>query len=123
MPPYPKAPKPKVRPKYREYTKKKPCAICGNPNNIHFSHQRLLGGGISSLPDDKYGLPACNTCHILTEHQKGILTLWNTRSGLYFDNKHDLRDYLRVVCYFTYNRYLLERRSHEHKNRKIRFKD
>jgi hypothetical protein len=102
--------KPLRDPEYLAYIRKQRCVVCGH----HVSeacHQNLLGGGKGTKVGDDKALPNCVQCHRFTEHgiNGGILTLWNMRSGLYFENKHPLRDYLRLLCYFNYNGYLLRK--------------
>jgi len=101
--PYPK-PKTIKDPKYRAHLRTQPCAVCGGwPTQA--AHQRLLGGSTGKKPGDDKALPECYDCHIAGEHQKGVLTMWNERSGLKFKDKHDLRDHIEVLCVDMYREF------------------
>jgi hypothetical protein len=99
MTPCPKV-KPLRDPAYLAWLRKLPCVVCGR-GPCEAAHQRLLGGGAGSKPDDRYTLPYCYDCHHVVEHgiNGGILTLWNTRGHAVLDfTKDTLRRHLQELC-------------------------
>jgi len=102
--------KPTRAPTYLSWVRQQPCEICGaGPSEA--AHQRLLSGGMGSKPNDHHAIPLCYQCHMEGEHTRGVLTTWNERSGQYFKDKHDLRDYLRKVCERLFERYETEKNA------------
>lgn len=96
MTPCPKT-KPLRDPAYLAWLRKLPCAVCGR-GPCEAAHQRLLGGGTGSKPDDRYALPMCQGCHE-SEHRRGVVTTWNENlpGNMEYD-RHSLREYLRELC-------------------------
>ena len=58
---------------YADHIRSKTCIICPNPSVL--AHQRILGGGGTSLkPIDLHALPLCDTHH--KEEHRGSITFW-----------------------------------------------
>jgi hypothetical protein len=89
--------------KYLNWVRTLPCAICGG-GPCQAAHQRLLSGGMGSKPSDYHAIPCCPACHMF-EHNKGVLTLWNERTFHRFESKHELRDFLQMLCRELKTRY------------------
>jgi hypothetical protein len=110
MTPFPKT-IPLRDPKYLAWLRTLPCVVCGL-GPCEAAHQRLLGGGTSSKPDDRYALPYCFACHHGVEHNLngGILTLWNQNLPGNFEwTREELRDHLRILCEYHHAEYLAEK--------------
>ena len=99
-------PKPLRDPKYLAWLRTLPCAVCGR-GPCEAAHQRLIGGGVASKPGDDCALSCCFDCHRVVEHgiNGGVLTLWNTKSWLHFEDKHQLREHLQVLCVASYTKF------------------
>jgi len=98
--------KPERDSKYLEFIRTLPCAICGG-GPCQAAHQRLLSGGMGSKPSDYHAIPCCPTCHMF-EHSQGVLTLWNKKTFHSFETKHELREFLQMLCTALKERYAKE---------------
>ena len=92
---------------YRTWIRTQPCALCGSgPSQA--AHQSILDQAVGRKADDRFILPLCWLCHLAGEHQHGVLTTWNQRSGHTFKDKYILKDHIRELCKRYFERYQKE---------------